>query len=194
MCLHLIKLCFWSFILFFCLENFLSSSLSLLLLVGFWPQIKQSPFPVLVESSCVEMNPIIQPSLSSRLSLKSFHCVNCLFLLLFQWLPVVEGVSKPVIALKQRISVSTEMQVDCKRDPQAAAFKVFSSVQFSLSVVSDSLRPYELQHARPPCPSELLEFTQTHVHRVGDAIQPSHPLSSPSPPAPKPSQNQSLFQ
>ena len=42
--------------------------------------------------------------------------------------------------------------------------------------------------------SELREFTQTHVHRVGDAIQPSHPLSSPSPPAPNPSQHQSLFQ
>ena len=38
------------------------------------------------------------------------------------------------------------------------------------------------------------EFTQTHVHRVSDAIQPSHPLSSPSPPAPNPSQDQSLFQ
>ena len=42
--------------------------------------------------------------------------------------------------------------------------------------------------------SELREFTQTHVHRVGDAIQPSHPLSSPSPLAPNPSQHQSLFQ
>ena len=40
----------------------------------------------------------------------------------------------------------------------------------------------------------LLEFAQTHVHRVCDAIQPSHPLSSPSPPAPNPSQHQSLFQ
>ena len=38
------------------------------------------------------------------------------------------------------------------------------------------------------------EFTQTHVHQVSDAIQPSHPLSSPSPPAPNPSQHQSLFQ
>ena len=41
---------------------------------------------------------------------------------------------------------------------------------------------------------QLPEFTQTHVHRVGDAIQPSHPGSSPSPPAPNPSQHQSLFQ
>ena len=66
------------------------------------------------------------------------------------------------------------------------------SVQFSCSVMSDSLRPHELQHTRPPCPSHLLEFTQTHDHRVSDAIQPSHPLSSPSPPAPNPSQHQSL--
>ena len=43
-------------------------------------------------------------------------------------------------------------------------------------------------HHQPP------EFTQTHVHRVSDAIQPSHPLSSPSPPAPNPSQHQNLFQ
>ena len=42
--------------------------------------------------------------------------------------------------------------------------------------------------------AESEEFTQTHVHRVSDAIQPSHPLSSPSPPAPNPSQHQSLFQ
>ena len=41
---------------------------------------------------------------------------------------------------------------------------------------------------------QLPEFTQTHVHRVSDTIQPSHPLSSPSPPAPNPSQHQSLFQ
>ena len=41
---------------------------------------------------------------------------------------------------------------------------------------------------------QLPEFTQTHVHGVSDAIQPSHPLSSPSPPAPNPSQHQSLFQ
>ena len=40
----------------------------------------------------------------------------------------------------------------------------------------------------------LLELAQTHVHRVGAAIQPSHPLLSPSPPAPNPSQHQSLFQ
>ena len=45
-----------------------------------------------------------------------------------------------------------------------------------------------------PVHKQLLEFTQTHVHRVSDAIQPSHPLLSPSPPAPNPSQHQGLFQ
>ena len=45
-----------------------------------------------------------------------------------------------------------------------------------------------------PVHHQLLEFTEIHVHRVSDAIQPSHPLSSPSPPAPNPSQHQSLFQ
>ena len=45
-----------------------------------------------------------------------------------------------------------------------------------------------------PVRHQLPEFTQTHVHRVSDAIQPSHPLSSPSPLAPNPSQHQSLFQ
>ena len=45
-----------------------------------------------------------------------------------------------------------------------------------------------------PVHHQLPEFTQTHVHQVSDAIQPSHPRSSPSPPAPNPSQHQSLFQ
>ena len=45
-----------------------------------------------------------------------------------------------------------------------------------------------------PVHHQLPEFTQTHVHRVSDAIQPSHPLSSPSPPASNPSQHQGLFQ
>ena len=54
-----------------------------------------------------------------------------------------------------------------------------TSVQFSCSVVSDSLQPHGLQHARPPCPSPTPGVHPTHVHRVSDAIQPSRPLSSP---------------
>ena len=62
----------------------------------------------------------------------------------------------------------------------------FSSVQFSRSVVSDSLHPMNCSMPGLPVHHQLPEFTQTHNHRVGDAIQPSHPLSSPSPPAPNP--------
>ena len=51
------------------------------------------------------------------------------------------------------------------------------------SVMFDSLRSHGLHHTRPPCPSQLPELAQTHVHRVSDAIQASHPLSSPPKPA-----------
>ena len=70
---------------------------------------------------------------------------------------------------------------------------MLTPVQFSRSVVPDSLRPREPQHARPPCPSPLPESTHTHVHWVGDAIQPCHPLSSPSLPALNLSQHQGFF-
>ena len=71
----------------------------------------------------------------------------------------------------------------------------FSSVQFS-SVTQSCLTLCDpMNHSTPGLPGhhQLPEFTQTHVHRDGDAIQPSHPLSSPSPPALSPSQHQSLF-
>ena len=67
----------------------------------------------------------------------------------------------------------------------------FSSVAQSCLTLSDPMN-----HSTPgfPVHHQLPEFTQIHVHRVSDAIQPSHPLSSPSSPAPNPSQHQSLFQ
>ena len=66
--------------------------------------------------------------------------------------------------------------------------------QFSYWVVSDSLQPYGLQHIKFPVHHQLPELTQTHVHQVHDAIQPSPPLSSPSPPTFSLSQHQGLFQ
>ena len=78
------------------------------------------------------------------------------------------------------------MNAVCHRHLFRCSFSVhchqFSSVQFSCSVMSNSLRPHGLQHARPPIHHQLPEFTQTHVHWIGDAIQPSHPLMSPSVP------------
>ena len=69
------------------------------------------------------------------------------------------------------------------------------SVQFSYSVVSNSATPWTLGFVTPgfPVHHQLPELSQTHVHQVGDAIQLSHPLSSPSPPTLSPSQHQGLF-
>ena len=72
---------------------------------------------------------------------------------------------------------------------------LFSSVQFS-SVIQSCLTLCDpMNHSTPGLPvhHQLPESTQTHVHRVGDAIQPPHPLLSPSPPVPNLSQHQGLF-
>ena len=73
---------------------------------------------------------------------------------------------------------------------------MLSSVQFSSVAQSCPTLCDPMNRSMPGLPvhHHLTEFTQTHVHWVCDAIQPSHPQSSPSPPAPNPSQNQSLFQ
>ena len=67
----------------------------------------------------------------------------------------------------------------------------FNSVTQSCPTLCD---PMNRSMPGLPVHHQLLEFTQTYVHWVGDAIQPSHPLSSPSPPAPNSSQHQGLFQ
>ena len=74
---------------------------------------------------------------------------------------------------------------------QSPSEVIFSSVAQSCPTLCDSMN-----RITPGLPvhHQLPEFTQTHVHRVSDAIQPSHPVSSPSPPAPNPSQHQRLFQ
>ena len=77
------------------------------------------------------------------------------------------------------------------RKPHLLVSVQFSSVPQSCLTLCDPMNrstPGLLVHHQLP------EFTQTHVHRVSDAIQPSHPLSSPSPPAPNPSQHQTIFQ
>ena len=75
-------------------------------------------------------------------------------------------------------------------------FSHFSSVQFSSVAQSCPTLWDPMNRSMPALPvhHQLPEFTQTQAGRVGDAIQPSHPLSSPSPPAPIPSQHQGLFQ
>ena len=72
---------------------------------------------------------------------------------------------------------------------------VISSVQFnSVAQSCPTLCKPMNRSTDLPILHQLPEFTKTHVHQVGDAIQPSHPLLSPFPPAPNPSQHQSLFE
>ena len=102
--------------------------------------------------------------------------------------------------------VETEIMTNTIRDPSGLFLwkpkrkvpkrKIIrvSSVQFSHQSFPTLCNPVNLSTPGLPVHHQLLEFTQTHVHPVGDVIQPPHPLSSPSPPAPNPSQHHSLFQ
>ena len=83
------------------------------------------------------------------------------------------------------------MQIDTDTMENSISLAQFSSVAQSCPTLCD---PMNRSMPGLPVRHQLPEFTQTHVHRVGDAIQPSNPLLSPSPPAPNPSQHQSLFQ
>ena len=82
-----------------------------------------------------------------------------------------------------------ELFCSCENLPSLPSVQ-FSSVTQSCLTLCDPMN-----HSTPGLPvhHQLPKFTQTHVHLVGDAIQPSHPLSSPSPPAPNPSQHQDIF-
>ena len=105
--------------------------------------------------------------------------------------------------IKLPTSIGSSKKQDSSRKTSISALltmpkplTVFSSVQFN-SVAQSCLAlcdPMNCSTPGLPVHRQLPEFTQTHIHQVGDAIQPSHPLSSPSPLAPNPSQYQSLFQ
>ena len=89
------------------------------------------------------------------------------------------------------MSNSTCCFLTCKQVPQEAGIRSdqIRSVAQSCPTLCD---PMNGSTPGLPVPHQLPAFTQTHVHRVSDTIQPSHPLSSPSPPAPNPSQHQSF--
>ena len=94
-----------------------------------------------------------------------------------------------------------ERELDSLSHCQEVGLPIFvkataGSVQFSSISQSCPTLGHPMNRSTPGLPvyHKFPEFTQTHVHRVSDAIQPSYPLSSPSPLAPNPSQHQSLFQ
>ena len=90
------------------------------------------------------------------------------------------------------------MQTNVKSLSRTPETDIILYINYQIRSVAQSCLTlcYPMNHSMPGLPvhHQLPEFTQTHVHRVSAAIQPSHPLSSPSPLAPNPSQHQSLFQ
>ena len=89
------------------------------------------------------------------------------------------------------VTKATEIEPRIKVTPKLSPFVQFSSVTQLCPTLCD---PMHRSTPGLPVHHQLPEFTQTHAHWVGDTIQPSHPLLSPSPPAPNPSQQQGLFQ
>ena len=93
------------------------------------------------------------------------------------------------------VSISYSRVSSQASQPTCVSCKIISSVQFSSVSQSCPTLCNPMDHSMPGLPAhhQLPELTQTHVQWVGDAIQPSHPLLSPSPPALNLSQHQSLF-
>ena len=93
--------------------------------------------------------------------------------------------SSPIYIAKTWKQLKWTSQINGKRKSSTYSVQ-FSSIAQSSLTLCDPMNP-----STPGLPvhHQLPEFTQTHVHRVGDTIQPSHPLSSPSPPALNPSQH-----
>ena len=114
------------------------------------------------------------------------------------WWAAIYGVAQSLTRLKRLSSSSSSMMLALRfllmlfmNLRKFSCIPQFSSVTQSCLTLCD---PMNCSTPGLPVHHQLPDFTQTHVHRVSDAIQPSHPLSSPSPPAPNPSRHQSLFQ
>ena len=103
------------------------------------------------------------------------------------WGAIVNGVTKS----RTRLSNWTE----CNLVPRISVNTCFDLIQFSsvAQLCPTLCNPMNCSTPGLPVHHQWPEFTQTHIHWVGDAIQPSHPLLSPSPPALNLSQHQSLF-
>ena len=103
-----------------------------------------------------------------------------------QWQTLFWGPPKSL----QMVTAAMKLKDTCSLEKLWPTYQIRSVAQ-SCPTLCD---PMNRSMPGLPVHHQLPEFTQTHVHRVSDAIQSSHPLSSPSPPAPNPSQHQSLFQ
>ena len=119
---------------------------------------------------------------------------------IFPWQALLFGICWPASSpCNELFHFSTSQSLfHLSRIDQLKCNNLLKDVSIQFSSVAQSCRtlcdPMNCSTPGLPVHHQLPEFTQTHVHRVSDAIQPSHPLPSPSPPAPNPSQHQSLFQ
>ena len=104
--------------------------------------------------------------------------------------PAVE-ILVPVASENNKCLENNKNNVKEETTPFKGLILMFSLVAQSCPTLCD---PMNCSTPGLPVHHQLLQFTQTHVHQVTDAIQSSHPLLAPSPPAPSPSQHQSLFQ
>ena len=120
--------------------------------------------------------------------------VSFCFLFLFVFFSLNQIFHFTSLPILISISLKNYMILFYRKKKFTSVFQWFSSVQSVAQSCLTLCDPMNRSTPGLPVHHQLLEFTQTHVHRVGDAIQPSDPLSSPSPPAPNPSQHQSLFQ
>ena len=123
----------------------------------------------------------------------TLSCMSCLYILKINPLSVV---SFAIIFSHSECCLLTLLVVSLSVQKLKFSQVPLVSVQFSSVAQSCPTLCDPMNHSTPGLPvhHQLPEFTQTHIHQVSDAIQPSHPLSSPSPLAPNPSQHQSLFQ
>ena len=112
--------------------------------------------------------------------------------ILLEWITISfsRGSSRPRDRTQVSLNVGRHFNLSATREAPKMWYQ-FSSVAELCPTLCD---PMNRSMPGLPVHHHLPEFTQTQIHRVRDAIQPSHPLSSPSPPAPNPSQHQSLFQ
>ena len=144
-----------------------------------------------IQSSNVNLNLAHAHLLHLLIYLDYFYCFLYFLLelpVLFLFLTIFISCFFPSTSLEVRLSISMIFM--------ASLGILTDSVQFSSVAQScpTICNPMNCSTPGLPVHHHFPEFTQTHVHRVRDAIQPSHPLSSPSPPASNPSQHQSLFQ
>ena len=139
----------------------------------------------------------VVPLLTSKPATQRQHCFPWAFntVAVFNYL-----ICEQILLAKHMLSKGNTDRKPKPKGPQIRGTKLQScfiprAVQFSSVTQSCPTLCNPMNRRTPGLPlhHQLPEFTQTHAHRVGDAIQPSHPLSSPSPPGLNPSQHQGLF-